>query len=114
MQMQGRVLAQKCHGMRLLTAADEARDPGLAGLITKLQGCEIRYQLSKLALDALGEAGLLLDGSTHTRAEGLWQERNFFDLGLIIGGGTAQIQKNIIAERGLDLPREPKVAAQAR
>ena len=31
-----------------------------------------------------------------------------FQLGLIIGGGTAQIQKNIIAERGLEMPREPK------
>jgi hypothetical protein len=33
-----------------------------------------------------------------------------FDLGMIIGGGTAQIQKNIIAERGLGMPREPKLA----
>jgi hypothetical protein len=32
------------------------------------------------------------------------------DLGMIIGGGTAQIQKNIIAERGLGMPREPKLA----
>ena len=29
-------------------------------------------------------------------------------LGLIIGGGTAQIQKNIISEIGLGMPREPK------
>ena len=111
MELQGRVLAQRCHGMRLLTLADKGQDPLLAGLITKLQGCEIRFQLSSLAVDALGEVGLLLQGSEHTRAEGIWQERKGFDLGLVIGGGTAQIQKNIIAERGLNLPREPRAAA---
>jgi len=108
MALQGRVLAQQCHGMRLLTLAERKQDPGVAGLVTKLQGCEIRYQLSSLAIDALGEIGLLAAGSAHARADGLWQDRNGFDLGLIIGGGTAQIQKNIIAERGLDMPREPK------
>jgi alkylation response protein AidB-like acyl-CoA dehydrogenase len=111
MQLQGRVLAQQCHAMRLLTVAERGEDPGLAGLITKLQGCELRYQLDALAIDALDEAGLLVTGSAHARADGLWQERYMFDLGLIIGGGTAQIQKNIIAERGLDMPREPRLAA---
>ena len=110
MELQGRVFAQRCHGMRLLTLADRKEDPQLAGLITKLKGCEVRFQLSNLAVDALGEVGLLLQGSDHTRSEGLWQERKAFDLGLVIGGGTAQIQKNIIAERGLNLPREPRLA----
>jgi alkylation response protein AidB-like acyl-CoA dehydrogenase len=111
MQLQGRVLAQKCHGMRLLTLAKRKQDPGLAGLITKLQGCELRHQLAALAIDALGEIGLLAGDGAHARALGIWQERYMFDLGLIIGGGTAQIQRNIISERGLDMPREPKLAA---
>jgi len=110
MRLQGQVLAQKCHGMRLLTAAARREDPGLAGLVVKLQGCELRHQIAGLAIDALGELGLLMPGSEHLRAEAAWQERYMFDLGLIIGGGTAQIQKNIISERGLGMPREPQAA----
>ncbi len=41
----------------------------------------------------------------------MWPVEFMFSLGLIIGGGTSQIQKNIISERGLGMPREPKAAA---
>ncbi len=111
MRLQGEVLAMKFNGLRLLTAALNNEPPGLAGLVVKLRGCELNHQLAALAIDALGELGVLYDGSPHLRANGVWQHRYMFDLGLIIGGGTAQIQKNIIAERGLGLPREPKAAA---
>jgi alkylation response protein AidB-like acyl-CoA dehydrogenase len=110
MKLQGEVLAMKFNGLRLLTAALNGESPGLAGLVVKLRGCELNHQLAALAIDALGELGVLYDGSPHLRAHGVWQHRYMFDLGLIIGGGTAQIQKNIIAERGLGLPREPKAA----
>jgi alkylation response protein AidB-like acyl-CoA dehydrogenase len=111
MQMQARVLAMKFNGLRLVTAQLAGESPGLAALIVKLQGCEINHQLAALAIDALGELGVLYDSSPHLRDHGIWQQRYMFDLGLIIGGGTAQIQKNIIAERGLGLPREPKAVA---
>ncbi len=109
-QLQSRVLAMQFHGLRLLTASTKGEDAGLARLIVKLQGCEINHQLAALAIDALGELGVLYDDSPHLRAGGGWQQRYMFDLGLIIGGGTAQIQKNIISERGLAMPREPRPA----
>ena len=76
----------------------------------KLCGCEINHQLARLAIDAMGEGGTLYGPSERSRAAAMWQFQSMFSLGLIIGGGTAQIQKNIIAERGLGLPREPRPA----
>jgi len=110
MALQARVLAMKFNGLRVLTGQIGGESPGLAGLIVKLQGCELNHQIAALAIDALGEAGVLYETGEHLRAGGAWQWRYMFDLGLIIGGGTAQIQKNIIAERGLGLPREGKAA----
>jgi len=109
-KLQARVLAMQFHGLRLLTARLRGENPGVAGLIVKLMGCELNNQLAAFAIDALGELGVLYDGSPHLRAGGNWQRNYMFDLGLIIGGGTAQIQKNIISERGLGMPREPKLA----
>jgi alkylation response protein AidB-like acyl-CoA dehydrogenase len=110
MQLQARVFAMKFNGLRLLTSTVTGEPAGLAGLVVKLQGCELNHQIAALAIDALGEAGILYEDGPHLRAKGAWQRNYMFDLGLIIGGGTAQIQKNIIGERGLGLPREPRPA----
>lgn len=111
LKLQGRLLAMRLNAARLLTLQCKGQDPGLAQLIVKLQGCDLSHQLAGLAVDALGELGTLYEGSSHLRDEGAWQRNYMFDLGLIIGGGTAQIQKNIIAERGLGMPTEPRASA---
>jgi alkylation response protein AidB-like acyl-CoA dehydrogenase len=110
LKLQARTHAMEYHGLRLLTAGLKGEDPGVARLIVKLMGCELNHQLAAFAIDALGELGMLYAGSPHLRNQGNWQSSYMFDLGLIIGGGTAQIQKNIISERGLGMPREPKAA----
>ena len=110
MKLQARALARKHHGMRMLTCSLKGESTGVAGLVVKLQNCQLNSDMAKLALDVMGELGALYDHSKYEREQGYWQAHSMFSLGLIIGGGTAQIQKNIIAERGLGLPREPKPA----
>jgi len=110
MKLQGRTLSMKHHGMRMLTCSLKGEPSGVGGLIVKLQNCQLNFDIAALALDVMGELGALYDHSKYERARGYWQAHSMFSLGLIIGGGTAQIQKNIIAERGLGLPREPRPA----
>ena len=110
MRLQARMFTMKHHSMRMLTCNLRGEAPGVAGLIVKLQNCQLNFELASLAIDVMGELGVLYDHAKYERERGFWQAHSFFSLGLIIGGGTAQIQKNIIAERGLGLPREPKPA----
>lgn len=112
MKLQGEVLAMRFNDMRLLSARiNKGQDAGLAGMIVKLQGTELRHDLEGFAIDVLGEIGLAYEDNPYLRGNGSWQYQYMYYLGLIIGGGTSQIQKNIIGERGLGLPREPKVTA---
>jgi alkylation response protein AidB-like acyl-CoA dehydrogenase len=113
LRLQARILAAKYHSMRLLTCGLKREWPGAAALIIKLNGCQLSYDIAALAVDVMGELGVLYHHSKYERAGGLWQFQYMLSIGLIIGGGTAQIQKNIIAERGLGLPREPRVPEKA-
>jgi alkylation response protein AidB-like acyl-CoA dehydrogenase len=109
MKIQGRVMALRFNDMRILSAKLNNKDAKLARMIVKLQGTELRHDLEGLAIDAMGEFGLAWDDNPYLRDHGSWQNQFMYYLGLIIGGGTSQIQKNIISERGLEMPREPKV-----
>ena len=114
MKIQGRLLAMKCNDMRLLSARiNKGQDAKLAGMVVKLLGTELRHELESLAIDVMGEIGIAYGDNPYLRGNGSWQYQYMYFLGLIIGGGTSQIQKNIISERGLGMPREPKPAAKA-
>lgn len=110
MEMQGRVMAMRFNELRVLSSrVNNKNDALLARLITKLEGTELRHALEGLGIDVMGELGLAYKDNPLVRDNGMFQYHHMFFLGLIIGGGTSQIQKNIISERGLGMPREPKL-----
>jgi alkylation response protein AidB-like acyl-CoA dehydrogenase len=113
MKLQGRVMALRFNDLRVLSARLNKTDASLARMIVKLQGTELRHELEGLAIDIMGELGLGYGDNPYLRDGGSWQNQYMYFLGLIIGGGTSQIQKNIISERGLGLPREPKLDKRA-
>lgn len=75
------------------------------GPVTKLLYSEHARLTADTALGLLGAAANLWDGPDARP----WQDRFLFAPGLRLGGGTDEIQRNTIAERGLGLPREPAV-----
>jgi alkylation response protein AidB-like acyl-CoA dehydrogenase len=114
LRLQARAYAMRWHSMRLLTTEIKHEEPGIERLVVKLNGTHLMQDIAALAVDALGELGVLYDGGAHLRNNGVWPFRYMFQIGMIIGGGTSQIQKNIIAERGLGMPREPRGDVKAK
>ena len=110
MKIQGKVIAFQSNSLRVLSAKlNKNQGVKIAGMIQKLVGTELRHELEGFAIDIMGELGTLYQDSPNLRDGGSWQIAYMYFLGLIIGGGTSQIQKNIISERGLGMPKEPKV-----
>ena len=79
-------------------------------MMMKLFSTEIGHQSAALSMDLLGEEGLLSAGNAElgvrARDSQGWIARYMYTLGIAVAGGTANIQRNVIAERGLGLPRD--------
>jgi alkylation response protein AidB-like acyl-CoA dehydrogenase len=100
-----RVEAMKYHSFRQLTDAIKKRSPGIGASVNKLVSTELNHDIAATALEVMGSYGMLARTSRHVLNRGTWPIEFMFTLGLVIGGGTSQIQKNIISERGLGMPR---------
>lgn len=103
--LQIRVDMMKYHSWKQLSDEVHGRPNGPGQSINKLVTTELNHEICAAALELLGDYGPLGEGSAHAEDRGLWPRDWMFTLGMIIGGGTSQIQKNIIAERVLGLPR---------
>ena len=91
--------------LRMLSQTDHSKIDG-AALTYKIQWASWRRDLGELAMDVLGQGGEISD-----HAEYEWDTLPnlfLFSRADTIYGGTNQIQRNLIAERGLGLPREPR------
>src|SRR3546814_16227717 len=80
----------KCNGMRILSNSLKGEPGGMAKLIVKLQSCEVAHQISALAIEAMGEMGILYHRSPRERDGGAWQWNYMFTLGLLIGGRSEE------------------------
>jgi len=109
-ELETKVLATEYHGYRMLTMQAHNEEPGLAGLVSKLYGTVLGYDIAKLAMDMMGDRGLLAPGEQSAPAMGMFVTAYMWSLGVLIAGGTANIQRNVIAERGLGLPRDAAVS----
>jgi alkylation response protein AidB-like acyl-CoA dehydrogenase len=108
--LEGFVRAHEYSSLRQLSRAARGKDVGPVGLMNKLVSTNIGSEVAKLALDILGDDGLLdptaqaevaLPGPNRS-----WLSQYMYSLGVAIAGGSANIQRNVIGERALGLPRD--------
>jgi len=101
-RFEARIEAMRMNGMRFLTKQLKGEPLGAETSINKLHRAELEIELGDLALEIEGWAGPLeseVDGGRWQRFALSWPE-------VVIGGGTPNIQKNIVAERVLGLPKD--------
>ena len=111
-QIEGSVLSHRYTSYRLFSCAAAGEDPGPVALMMKLLLTEIGHEMALLAQDLIGEHGFVEPagaggrGNRGPRGPEKWLDQIMGSLGNSIAGGASNIQRNIIGERGLGLPRD--------
>jgi alkylation response protein AidB-like acyl-CoA dehydrogenase len=105
-ELEAKLRASEYHGYRQLTMSARDEEQGMAGLVSKLYSTQLGYDIGKLAMDVMGDRSALGNGEPEAPFGGMLVSAYMWSLGVLIAGGAANIQRNIIAERGLGLPRD--------
>ena len=73
--------------------------------MAKLMFSELNLEMARFAVELGGEHGVLVEGDPAALDHGRWQDEWLYARAYTIAGGSSEIMRNLIAERGLGLPR---------
>lgn len=106
-KIQGHVMAHLCAGYYQLSCDAGGVDVGIVGLMNKMNTTVIGHEIAAAASEIIGDSNLQMPNYQAGRpgAE-KWVNQQMLSLAAALGGGTSNINLNIIAERGLGLPRD--------
>ncbi len=93
------------HNWRSLSALAKGEEPGPEGSALKLYWSEMSKRLHQTAMDVLGPAAPLWSGAHDNPGEGTWQRSWLYYQAASIFAGTNEIQRTLVGERVLGLPR---------
>jgi alkylation response protein AidB-like acyl-CoA dehydrogenase len=102
--MEGEIL--RLIRLRTVSAAVKGKQPGPEASVRKALADEHGQHIMALAKDLAGPAGMLAGRGPLGSAAGEWDFGFLFAPALTVGGGTSEVQRNIVAERALGLPHD--------
>ncbi|WP_262058872.1 acyl-CoA dehydrogenase family protein [Streptomyces sp. STR69] len=109
-----RVRVMRLTGMRTIADIMAKGEPGPASSTARLSIVTFEQELHEFALDLLGPYGILDRRDPHAVQRGRWVWGFLRTRASSIGAGTAEIQRNTIAEQVLGLPRDPAMPTVER